>query len=400
MNKKLPLVVSALLLLAIPVFAGELDEIIRYGLENSVSGVSIRSAYQNEQLTRRAGYYALIPSLSIGADYDYDNPSSGSQAMQYSLSFSKSFGDVDQTVRSLMSAEIDALIARYQAEMGYRNYIDSIIQSYANLCILIKQMEINLADIEAKETLLDTMQIKLEYGREIKLNVLKLSNEIELAKLDIRLQETDYSNELRTLSGLCGMTNAHYEFKLDVPRETNDLPVNNYELQLRIALLQLTNLNIDLSGERRSQFLPTLSLSLSESYDIDAGESAFNAGVGLNYSILDIIDRRNTIRDYEVSIASQKESIEDLERQLAIAESSYTAERASSIDKVRLLEDELDIERELEKLYRYQYETDQIDYYEYRVRRNNLLTAEMNLLQARSELFLLITRRNYGILKG
>jgi outer membrane protein TolC len=73
MNK---IFLSSLLVIAITsaASASELDELIDYGLRHSASGASIRAAYEGEQLTRRAGYYSLIPSLYFSADYDYYNP--------------------------------------------------------------------------------------------------------------------------------------------------------------------------------------------------------------------------------------------------------------------------------------------------------------------------------------
>lgn len=377
--------------------ASELDNLIQYGLQHSASGAAIRASYDSEQTTRRAGYYSLIPSLYLSADYDISSPSSGDSSMQYSLSFSKSFGDIDSTIRALRTAEINAMISRYQADLECRNYIDSVIQAYAGLCILVKEKQINLASIEAKKVLLISMTIKLQHGREILLNVLKLSNEIESAKLNLRLNEISYSNELRLLKTLCAYTNAELKLQLDLPEMSGELPVDAYDLQLKVAYLQLTNLRITLNGVRRSQFLPTLSLSFSESYDIDENQSSFDAGIGLSYSVLDIFDRRNSIREYEGSILSQIESISNTIRIFENARSSFDTKLQAAYDDVAIKEQQLEIEKGLDELYRYQYETDQMDYYDYRVQQNNLLSIELDLLRSRSDLYILITRKNYGI---
>jgi outer membrane protein TolC len=277
------------------------------------------------------------------------------------MTFSKSFGDVDATIRALKTAEINALIARYQADLECRNYIDSVIHAYTSLCILVKEKQINLASIEAKKVLLTSMTIKFQHGREILLNVLKLSNEIESAKLNVRLSEISYTNEMRLLKTLCAFTNTALDLQFDLPQMSSELPVDAYDLQLRVAYLQLTNLRITLNGVRRSQFLPTLSLSLSESYDIDENSSSFDAGIGLSYSVLDIFDRRNSIREYEGSIASQIESISNTIRIFEDARTSFDTKLQAAYDEVALMEQQLEIEKGLEELYRYQYETDQME---------------------------------------
>lgn len=395
MNKIGMLAAAILILTASNVRAEELDDLVRYGLQNSVSGRAVRAAYGSEAVTRRAGYYALIPSLDLGASYDYSGSSGG---LTCGVTLSKSFGDVDAAVMAVRTAELNAQIARYSAELGYRNYIDSVITAYVNLAILRMKIGIAEAELGTERMLLKQMQIKFLQNNEIELNVLKQSNDIELSKITIKLQYIDYTNALRSLNGLCGTNGSGYAFRLDVPEPAADLPVDSYALQLKLDYLTLTNLLYSRNSTVRSQFLPNLSLSFSDGWDSETRSANLNFGIGLDYSVLDIFDRANTVRGYDVQIASQLKTIDADGRDYAKALASYEASSSAYREQVGYLQRNLDIEKKLDELNFYKYQTDQIDYYNYMLLRDDLLTAELNLLEARSEWFLLVVRRNYGII--
>lgn len=382
---------------SLPLFADEVDDLIDYALVYSPGGQSVQYSIESGVLSRQDAYYALIPDLEFSAGYDLNESASGAD---YLVSLSSSFGDVDQILTSLRVAENDALINEIEAELEKRDLISEIIEGYAELAVFEKQQELSEAEISNNLLLLRIMTTKMNYGDEIAINVQKLSNEIAIDRQNLILNALDYTNALNTFDYLCGMLPNSFLFEdetLNGSVSTEDL-ITQYELKLSMLSFAISNSSLELSAAKREQFLPNLSFSLGWDYDVDASRSGYDASIGISFDALRFFEQKNDIEELEISIAEQEISVSDLliewENDLSLLENRILFQE----EKMDLLKNDVDIELQLRELYNYQYETDQIDFYDYQVLQNDLLTAELLLLEAKSELFLLKKQLEYGIL--
>jgi outer membrane protein TolC len=275
-----------------------------------------------------------------------------------------------------------------------------VIRQFVQLGVNVKQIELLNANIDAQKSSLKVIETKLKNGQEIALNAKKLSNDILLAQEELALKSAESDKASAQFTQLVGKSIAAPSWNpdtLDIPQTpgTN----SQYQLSLKMKELLLANNSVDIGLAIREHFLPKLSLSFDYGYDMWENQTSWGVSAGVSFNLFDFFERENKI----AQLNYQKANIE-----LAVgsirAEYEYTLmimiKKLDVLEKkAAVLKGNVEIERELQKLYTYQYQTDQIDYPEYQLRMNSLLQAELTLLQTQAELYLLKKRIQYGIVK-
>lgn len=387
-----------LFMIAITVFtsnliADELDDLIRSGLEESLSGLSISNSLMTSILKRKSSYYTLIPGLSLSADADYDTSTGG--GFDFDVTLSESFSDVDNLIQTLRMADITLDMAYLQAEIDAGTLVKTIINEYAALAVFHKEREIALANISNQTALLKIMAVKFKNGDEIAVNLRKLSNEVEISRQELVIDAINFTNSLKSFRFLCAAVPEEYSIE-PVDIETTNAAV--YQLKHNYYLLEISNNLITRGYYNRQHFLPKLSVSYNWGFDALNGTSTAGAGVSLDFTLSDIFERKNKIAQLDIDTAELETDIAELlldwENDLQLMETTMTLLE----NKIALLQNDVQIETELRRLYNYQYETDQIDYYDYRLLMSDLLNAELDLLEARADLYVLLKRLQYGII--
>ncbi len=375
-----------------PVFSDELDTIISWSLSNSLKGQSLDNMKKQALLERQAQYLTLLPGMRLTADFDAGTYGGA----DYSISFSESFSHVDSVIQSLRLAEMNQKKALINVELAKREHIDSLISFYIDLSLQKKKLEITRADIANQRVLYNIMKVRQQNGREILLNVEKQANEITLSEADLSIDEIGFQNLMRSFIDMSGGAPAEFNMRAEFKEEA---PLSQHELSLQKGWIDVTNNQISSGLKKREQWLPRLDLSFSWSMDIDNNSSSYNLGAGLSFSVLDYWERKNSID--QLNIRSQ-----DLQLSISNAYVQWQNDRIlmskkieSLEKKITALEKEVELDKKLQDLYKYQYDTDQIDYHEYRRRQNVLLTSELNLLRLQGDYIRLRKRLQYGILK-
>ncbi len=391
MNKIIWIVLISLGALS-PLFGDELDTIIEHSLKHSQQGRNLDNSVKKAELQRQAQYLTLVPNLRVNGDWSAGTYGS----INYGISLSESFSHVDSIIQSLRMAEQTRQAGLIQAELDRRDFIDNLITSYVNLCLARKKIEISRADIANQKVLYNIMKVRSDNGREIQLNVDKQQNEIVLSEADLAIEQVNIDNNLRTFLEYSGDTAASFELKGEFGPARED---SQYQLLMHKTSIELTNNSINMGLKKREQWLPRLDLSFSWNYDADANSSGYNLGAGLSFSALDFWERNNGIKQLDISRDSLLLTLSNTYIRWQ-NDKDLVQKRVSTLElKIQALEKEVALDTKLQDLYKYQYETDQIDYHEYRRRQNTLLTSELNLLQLQGDLFILKKRLQYGIIK-
>ncbi|NPV01389.1 MAG: TolC family protein [Brevinematales bacterium] len=400
MNKFIVILTGVLLSFG-AVYPDELDNLIVYGLANSAAGKTISNTLGIGHLSYSEAYLSLLPELSANVSYD-SGASSGVQSGQWSgsIAFSESFPHVDSIIQGLVKAGNQLDINKIQAEVDKRSYIDSVIQQFVQLGVNVKQIELLNANIDAQKSSLKVIETKLKNGQEIALNAKKLSNDIMLAAEDLALKSAESVKASAQFAQLVGKSIAAPSWNpdtLDIPQTpgTN----SQYQLSLKMKELLLANNSVDIGLAIREHFLPKLSLSFDYGYDMWDNQTSWGVSAGVSFNLFDFFERENKIAQLNYQKANIELAVGNIR-----AEYEYTL--MIMLKKLDVLEKKaavqkgnVELERELQKLYTYQYQTDQIDYPEYQLRMNSLLQSELTLLQTQADLYLLKKRIQYGIVK-
>lgn len=372
--------------------AEELDDVIRYSLSNSMQGRHIQKQEKLAHLQNQSRLLSLLPVLSASADWQ-----GGSYADSgYSIRFSESFSHVDSVIQGLRQADLDRRQSLIQVQLLQRDLAENIIRSYVDICLIRKKLQLMRTDITNQRVLYSIMKVRQQNGREIQLNLEKQSNQILLSAADLRLEEAGLENAYRLFLDYSGGISAQFELGGSVQSEGDD---HQYELQARQIGLSLSNNLIARRLKQREQWLPRLDLSLSWDYDIESGSAGYQWGAGLSFSFLDYWSRRNTIQQLEIRQDELLLSLSNTMLRWNNALQLQQVRQTTLAGKIQALQQEVTLEKRLQELYRYQYETDQIDYHEYRRRQYSLLNAELSLLQLQGELYRLQKQLQYGILR-
>ncbi|OHD53447.1 MAG: hypothetical protein A2Y33_15105 [Spirochaetes bacterium GWF1_51_8] len=289
---------------------------------------------------------------------------------------------------------------KIQAEIDKRNYIDSVIQAYIALGVAKKESALLEANIGAKESTLKVMEIKLKNGQEIALNAKKLSNEIVLLKQDLKYnyaQQEKSAEQFRILTALTGIAPMWDAGSVPVVPDAGSN--SQYALDIGKKTLEIANNSIDLGLAAREHFLPELSLSFNYGYDMWEQQSSWGFSAGLSFSLFDFFERENKIGQLNYQKNNNEIALQNLIKEFEYSLKLMRKRIEVLTEKVSALKGNVEIERELQKLYDYQYKTDAIEYPEYMLLMNNLLQAELTYLRAESELYLLKKRLQYGLVK-
>jgi outer membrane protein TolC len=401
MNKFIIVLTGVLISFGPFIHADELDDLIRYGLVNSATGKTISNSLGINHLSYSEAYLSLLPELQAGVNYK--NGASGSvQSDDWSgsITFSKSFSHVDSIIQGLVKAGNQLDINKIQAEIDKRSYIDNVIQQFVQLGVTVKEIDLLKANLAAQKSSLKVIETKLKNGQEIALNAKKLSNDIMIAAEELSLKSAEYDKASAQFIQLVGKKAASPVWNPDtlgVP----DSPGSNsqYQLSLKMKELLLANNSVDIGLAVREHFLPQLSLSFNYGYDMWENQTSWGVSAGISFNPFDFFERENKIAKLNYEKANTQLAVDNIRVEYEYTLKIMIQKLGVLEKKTAVLKGNVEIERELQKLYTYQYQTDQIDYPEYQIRMNSLLQSELTLLRTQADLYLLKKRIQYGIVK-
>lgn len=387
------------LFITAPLSAASLDDIITWTLTNTPSGLAVSNKSIRAGFDHANSWLTLMPGLSLSGGAYLSGPDPFTNTWSLNLSLSKNFGDVDSTLTTLRRADLTLAAAYLDAEADRRGVIDRVILSYARLSLVAKEREVKERDLEQTILAERLAAVKYQNGREVGLTLQRLSNEVASKKLSLsesRLEEERLFLDYRLLTSLDTR-----DFPLDFP-ETPVGPeslLTNSDVYYRLLAraIGLSNSREGLMQKNRALYLPELSVSAGLGYNAVRGTASLDAGVGLSFSPLETWSRLNTIESTRLSLSDSAAAWTNDLRAFEFLCARLKTELSVLEERVKVLTDNLRITRELQKLYRYEYENDKIDYTEYRRRLDALVSEELSLLSAQSRLFIFKKRLQYGI---
>jgi len=395
-------------------FADELDDLIKSSLSNASTMRKLNNIFKQTELNNKRTYLNLLPNIILTSGYEESfsasdfsstlsmrtNITNLADNIRFSVIFSKDFADIDDTFQGFALSRNHLEIQKLQFEINKRNFIGKIIEDYANLCLFRKQIELKLTNLNNDKILLNIMNVKVKNGIEIPVNSQKLSNEILLKSEEINMDISSFEDYLTNFVRTIGIIPRQFSIDRELLNEYDNIEHNNQlVLDIQRDYLEITNNQININKKWRENFLPILSFSVSWNYDIKNSMNSYYIGIGLSLSILDYFKRENEIKYMELEIENKKIDISDayyrLEKSLTYLEKNLSFMKK----KIYMMEENIRISQSLIKLDQYKYEMDKISFHDFQQKQSELLSSELSLLQAKSKLYILQKKLQYGIIE-
>ena len=344
-------------------------------------------------------FLALLIIISYGCSLynDIRIDTSYNNGPGVNASITKPLSDLDSIIRALLtsantlsSTEIDTAIQR-------KEFLDSIIGNYADLQYFRFQKDILIDDISNYNDFLSLINSERNPENEKFYDLRMISNNIVIKEEELVLNEQKFTNNLFVFFKLTGYKITDF----DLEKMFSD--INNttqYELELKKIRVDLGNNYLVIRKKWLDNILPELSLSAGVSYDITSNQISNTDSAGINYNFAGIFRRNYESKIIEYQNENLKRDIwaKEMENEDAL----YSINQMIDIleNRVNILEKNLLIENTNIVLYAGLYKQDKIDFYEYKRNIDNLMAYKTNLLRSKSDLFIIIKRLKYGILKG
>jgi outer membrane protein TolC len=385
-------------------FADELDDAIQLALNNSPMAQKFDNILKMERLKNNNTGLFLLPDLSVSFNsfYRNDNPATN---FSLAVSIGKSFGDIDNFVQDIIISKNNLNKSEIELEIKKIVFIDQVVDYYTAVYRYQKKIEVEEENIQFLSNVYKALKEKRNKGEELQLNVIRFSNEILLRTGELELDQASLGKNLEYLQYLLGLSNVLETLNFELKFKENEIEAAYFETNSENSLLardrniNISNNLMSIDKKNRESFLPVLSLSLSASYDILNNNFSYAANLGFAFQIFDIIKKQNEIKIVKLSNEILVTEISNL-----IKENIYTLflmkkEIQLLGKRILFLEENGRIAKELQKDYLRRYLKGEIDFIEYYKYWNMSYDDEVRLLQNKVDLYILIKRLKYGVVK-
>jgi outer membrane protein len=207
-----------------------LDDCINHAIEQNITIKKSKVAYEESLVNTKTAKGALFPSLSFAAGYDYtnrpfsENNTINSLGGSYNLNASWTVfnGTRNKTIKKQEMYDSISELNVYQTQ---NSITETVIQLYIQILYAAESVKTNENTVELNKSLLERGQHLLEAG--------------SVAKSDVAQLEAQYSNS---------------KYQLIVSQNA----LRNYQLQLKQVLELESDINIDILSYDENDFLTTL----------------------------------------------------------------------------------------------------------------------------------------------
>jgi len=334
----------------------------------------------------------------INMDPSVENTYRGGVEVNFSLPLDLS-GSID---RSLQQASISLSSSKANYITTCQNLVVSVCEQYYDLIRLQETITIDQAQVKMAEEQLRIAKARVEKGRAPEVDVMTATVQLNNAKQSLKRDERDYLNALAALLNtlvldhgleIVPTTELKYVPETFTYEEAEKEALKSRP-EMEIARLRLESARIALKSTS-DPYRPTWSLSagwgyqvsgtrVSEAIDQRPDEPSWSVTTSLNLPLF-IFDggviresKTQAMIDLEQAEADIKETIDSIK--LEIKRELTNFENAQ--ERVQIAEDNIKLAKETLKITELRYTLGSSSYLELVDARNNLRTAELNLLDA------------------
>ncbi len=405
------IIISLLTLLTVSLTAQEkpkqwdLTNCINYALQNNIQIQKSKITLETNSVSTKQAKAAVFPNLSATVSQSYTNNPfvpANTYGGTYSINSSMTLFDGGKIKKNIEQQKLAEQASQYDLLNSQKNIQMSILQTYLQILYAAESVKINQATVKVSEYQQTRGEGLLKAGSISKADFAQLQSQSSTDKYQLVVAENTLSNDKLQLKQLLELAAAD---ELDVViLELTDVDVlkplpslqSIYATSLNtMPTIKSSKLSIQVASleteKAKTGYLPTISLSAGVGTthgSSNIGEQLKNGlyeAIGVSVSI-PIFTNRETKSTVEKAILSEKTSklnLQDTEKTLLKdIESAYQdaisaqSQYAAAEEKVKALQTSYD-------LIDQQYKLGMKNTLELLTEKNNLLTAQQNMLQAK-----------------
>lgn len=305
-------------------FAVNLDEMIQYGLNNSLSLRQKEEKLKNAELSYHSSVVDLYPDLTANLKLVEDIKNS-QESNNLSINLSKSISLNDPQYNRFDLAKFDYQTARIAYEDARRKFIYNILTAYINVLNLQKQIDLLEKNKEIQQSIVKQSKVLFNQQKATSFDVRQseitlLNADISLlkAKNDLSIKRNELFNSAFMQDDNKKLEDIYSEYSL-IP-EMNVQKINDYILAQR----ELDRNHI-LTRQSKLNLFPTLNLQYSFSklkgnnnlgFDYQTDLQDHTIMLNLSYNFKNFIINNNTYTQSLNNVRSQEYALRDLEKNL------------------------------------------------------------------------------------
>lgn len=391
----------------------DLATCIKYAMEQNIQIKKSKIAFDESKEDTKTARAAMFPSLSFSSSHSLvttplNNTGTGNRSSyngNYGLNSSLTVYDGGKRTKTITQSGIQERIQELAIDQAENNIQIAITQNYIQILYAYESVKTNQSTVDVSLAQLNRAKEMLKAGSISKADLAQLESQYSTDKYQLVLSETtlnDYKLQLKQLLELDG----NEEMDLVLPELDNNsalLPLPNkmqvYSTALTIMpeiessklSTKTANLNVDIA---KAGYMPTLSLSAgigtshTTGTDFTFGEqvkNGWNNSIGLSISVPIFNNRQTKSAVQKAKLKVLTSELSELDEQKTLFKTIETIylDAVSSQTKFKAAMEKLQSTQTSYELVSEQFNLGMKNTVELLTEKNNLLSAQQEVLQAK-----------------
>lgn len=391
----------------------DLATCIKYAMEQNIQIKKSKIAFDESKEDTKTARAAMFPSLSFSSSHSLvttplNNTGTGNRSSyngNYGLNSSLTVYDGGKRTKTITQSGIQERIQELAIDQAENNIQIAITQNYIQILYAYESVKTNQSTVDVSLAQLNRAKEMLKAGSISKADLAQLESQYSTDKYQLVLSETtlnDYKLQLKQLLELDG----NEEMDLVLPELDNNsalLPLPNkmqvYSTALTIMpeiessklSTKTANLNVDIA---KAGYMPTLSLSAgigtshTTGTDFTFGEqvkNGWNNSIGLSISVPIFNNRQTKSAVQKAKLKVLTSELSELDEQKTLFKTIETIylDAFSSQTKFKAAKEKLQSTQTSYELVSEQFNLGMKNTVELLTEKNNLLSAQQEVLQAK-----------------
>ena len=332
-----------------------LDELIDYGLKNSLTMQSSGLTYESIRSNLTSAKLNLLPevSLDLGVRNDFyhpETPKASDISSSAGFSISKSLSLNDTYWYNYKYAQLDEKKGALDLQSKISSYAYHVFTAYLDVLSAQKQLISLNKNLEIQTRVWEQTKVLNQLGKNTSFDVKESEIAVMNSRISILQLENTIATMRRELFGLVNMEDEGYDLADLEPDKELAIPAFSPETSYAIKKLQneLSRTQLSLK-QNKTDFLPQLKLTYSfarnaggEDFSFESYNTEHTLSLGVSYSIWNQFKQKQTVKRSNLSVRIAELNLQD---QLDVMKRQY-----------EILTRELEYLKRLDELYQEQLE--------------------------------------------
>ena len=301
-----------------------LDELIDYGLKNSLTIQSSGLTYESIRSNLTSAKLNLLPeiSLDLGVRNDFyhpETPKASDLSSSAGFSISKSLSLNDPYWYNYKYAQLDEKRGALDLQSKISSYAYNVFTAYLDVLSSQKQLLSLNKNLEIQTRVWEQTKILNQLGKNTSFDVKESEIAVMNSRISIMQLENTIATKRRELFGLVNMQDEGYDLADLEPDKELTIPDFSPDTSYAIKTLQneLSRTQLSLK-QNKTDFLPQLKLTYSfarnaggEDFSFESYNTEHTLSLGISYSIWNQFKQNQTVKRSNLSVRMAELNIQD-----------------------------------------------------------------------------------------